>query len=269
MYRRHVQAVSWNGLEIAYERVGAGPPLVLAHGAAEDHRVWRPQLDALADELTVIAWDEPGTGASSDLPEGFGLDDYADSLAAVIEAATPQPAHVAGLSWGGTVVQQLYHRHPHLVAGLILVDTYAGWKGSLPPEEVRARVEGARRMLAAGPEDFDPALPGLFANGPPAAYAALLEEVADSVRPGTLATQLGVMAETDLSGRLGSIAVPTLLLWGELDARSPLTVAHAFARSIPGSELVVIPGCGHVSQLEAPERVTAELRRFCLARRRG
>ena len=51
-----------NGLEIAYERVGEGPPLVFVHGAAEDGRVWRPQLAALADEFTVVAWDEPGAG---------------------------------------------------------------------------------------------------------------------------------------------------------------------------------------------------------------
>ena len=51
-----------NGLEVAYRRVGEGPPLVFVHGAAEDGRVWQPQLAALADEFTVVAWDEPGAG---------------------------------------------------------------------------------------------------------------------------------------------------------------------------------------------------------------
>src|SRR5688572_16676207 len=131
-YGAHVDVVRANGLEIAYERVGAGPPLVFVHGAAEDGRVWRPQLAALADEFTVVAWDEPGAGRSSDLPPDFGLADYARCLAALIEALALGPAHVAGLSWGGTVVQELYRHRPELVRTLILVDTYAGWKGSLP-----------------------------------------------------------------------------------------------------------------------------------------
>ena len=81
-----MEVVRANGLEIAYERVGEGPPLVFVHGAAADGRVWQPQLAALADEFTVVAWDEPGAGRSSDLPADFGLADYANCLAALIEA---------------------------------------------------------------------------------------------------------------------------------------------------------------------------------------
>jgi pimeloyl-ACP methyl ester carboxylesterase len=127
-----VEVVRASGLEIAYDRVGEGPPLVLVHGAVADSRMWRPQLAALADEFTVVAWDEPGAGRSSDLPADFGLQDYAHCLAALIEALGLGPAHVAGLSSGGTLVQELYRHHPGLVATLILADTYAGWKGSLP-----------------------------------------------------------------------------------------------------------------------------------------
>ena len=254
-----------NGLEIAYERVGGGPPLVFAHGAAADGREWKPQLAALADEFTVVAWDEPGAGGSSDVPADFGLADYANCLAALIEALALGPAHVAGLSWGGAVVQELYRRHPGLVATLILIDTYAGWKGSLPAEEVRARVAGARQMLAAPAEEFDPTLPGLFAGDPPAEFVALLEEVAASVRPPSLRTQLSLMAETDLRDLLPRIAVPTLLIWGELDARSPLSVARQFEQAIPNATLVVIPGSGHVSNLERPDRFNEAVREFCRA----
>ena len=89
-----------DGLELDYERAGEGPPLVFAHGAAEDGRVWQPQLAALADEFTVVAWDETGAGRSSDVPTDFRLADYANCLAALIEALALGPAHVAGLSWG-------------------------------------------------------------------------------------------------------------------------------------------------------------------------
>ena len=268
VYVATVDCVRTKGLEIAYERVGEGPPLVLVHGAAEDGRVWRPQISALSDEFTVVAWDEAGAGRSSDLPAAFGLADYAHCLAALIEALSLGPAHVAGISWGGTVVQELYRHRPELVATLILVDTYAGWKGSLPAEEVRARIEGARQMLAAPPEDFDPTFPGLFAGDPPAEFVSLLQEIAAAVRPASLDAQLTLMAAADQRHLLGDIAVPTLLIWGELDARSPLSVARQFQQAIPDTELVVIPGCGHVSNLERPEQFNAAVREFCRAHSR-
>lgn len=252
-----------NGLEIAYERVGHGPPLVFVHGAAEDGRVWRPQLAELADEFTVIAWDEPGAGRSSDVPDDFTLADYANCLAALIEALALAPAHVAGVSWGGTVTQELYRRHPQLVATLILSDTYAGWKGSLPEAEVRARVAAVHQMLAASPGRFGPTLPGLFAGEPPAEFLPMLEEIARTVRPASVKRALLVMAEADQRDLLPRVAVPTLLVWGELDARSPLSVASQFERAIPNAKLVVIPGAGHVSHLEQPGHFNDAVREFC------
>jgi pimeloyl-ACP methyl ester carboxylesterase len=127
-----VQFIQANGVKIAYELAGQGPSLVFAHGSATDSRLWRPQVAALGGDFTVVAWDEPGAGRSEDVPAGFGLTDYADCLAALIEALDLGPAHVAGLSSGGTIVQELYRHHPRCVATLILADTYAGWKGSLP-----------------------------------------------------------------------------------------------------------------------------------------
>ncbi|MFI9151271.1 alpha/beta fold hydrolase [Streptomyces sp. NPDC053367] len=256
------------GVDVAYARVGEGPPLVLVHGAGLDGRMWGPQLEGLAGEFTVVAWDEPGAGRSSDLPHGFALADFAHCLAAVVEDLALGPAHVAGLSWGGTVVLELYRHHPELVRSLILVDTYAGWKGSLPPEEVAARVEGARRMLAVPREEFDPTLPGLFAGEPPARFVPLLDAMARQVRPETMGAQLFMMAEADERDVLPGIAVPTLLVWGELDVRSPPSVARAFLEAIPDARLVVLPGVGHMSNLEAPEDFDRAVRAFLRGLRR-
>ena len=263
MYVAAVEVVRAKGLEIAYERVGEGPPLVLVHGAALDSRMWRPQLGVLADEFTVVAWDEPGAGRSSDVPADFTVADYADCLAVLIVALDVGPAHVAGLSWGGTVALELYRAHPELVATLLLVDTYAGWKGSLPEAEVQARVEGARRMFE-GPDDaFDPTLPGLFARDPAADFVPLLQAMAADVRRESMRKALGLMADTDQRDLLPRIAVPTLLLWGERDARSPLDVARRFEDAVANAELVVIPGAGHMSNLEAPDAFNDAVREFC------
>jgi pimeloyl-ACP methyl ester carboxylesterase len=260
-----VEVVRASQLEIAYERVGQGPPLVLVHGAGDDGRAWQPQLAALADEFTVVAWDEPGAGRSSDPPADFSLADYASCLTALIESLALGPAHIAGISWGGTVVQELYRHRPGLAATLILADAYAGWKGSLPDVEVRARVAGVRQMLAAPAEEFDPTMPGLFAGDPPAEFVPLLEEMAAAVRPERLKAQLHLMADADQRDLLPRIAVPTLLVWGELDARSPLSVAHQFEQAIPETELVVIPGAGHISNLERPVEFNEAVREFCRA----
>ena len=241
---------------------------MLVHGGTVDGRMWQPQLAALRDEFTVVAWDEPGAGRSADVPADFCLPDYAHCLAALIEEIALGPAHVAGLSWGGTLVLELYRHHPELVATLILVDTYAGWKGSLPEEEVRARVEGVRRVLAASPEEFDPTPPGLFAGATPPEFIRLMAEMAAVARVDTLRLETELMAETDQRDLLPLITAPTLLLWGELDVRSPLSVARDFEHAIPDAKLVVIPEAGHVSNLEQPERFNDAVREFCRARSR-
>jgi pimeloyl-ACP methyl ester carboxylesterase len=135
----------------------------------------------------------------------------------------------------------------------------------LPEKEVSARVEGVRQMLDAGAEKFNPTPPGLFADGPPAEFVPLLEQIAGDVRPESLRTQLHVIAEADQRDLLPRITVPTLLIWGELDARSSLSVANQFDRTIPDTSLVVIPGAGHVCHLERPQQFTKALREFCRA----
>jgi pimeloyl-ACP methyl ester carboxylesterase len=255
-----VEVVRAHGLEIAYQRAGHGPPLVLVHAAGFDGRMRQPELEALADEFTVVAWDEPGAGRTGDLPPGFGLADYAHCLAALIEALGLGSVHLAGLSWGGTVVQELYRHHPDRVATLILAGSYAGWKGSLPAEEVRGRVAGVQTMLQAE-ERGD--LPGMFAAAPPREFALLLDEMAAAARSATLSAQSSIMAETDQRDLLPHIAVPTLLIWGAADARSPLTVARQFADAIPNAELKVIPDAGHIANLEQPAAFNDAVRDFC------
>ena len=158
------------------------------------------------------------------------------------------------------MAQELYRHLPERVATLILAGSYAGWKGSLPAEEVQARLEGVRKMLAAG-ERYDP--PGLFAGEPPAEFADLLEEMTATARPASLRAQLSVMAQTDQRDLLPRIAAATLLIWGDSDARSPLSVARQFKDAIPHAELVVIPGAGHVSNLEQPAAFNEAVRAFC------
>ena len=97
--------VEVDGLSVAFEREGSGPALVLLHGYVGDGgTTWRPQIDALSRDFTVIAWDAPGAGASSDPPELFGMSGYADCLARFISVLALDRPHVAGVSFGGAMV---------------------------------------------------------------------------------------------------------------------------------------------------------------------
>jgi pimeloyl-ACP methyl ester carboxylesterase len=110
-----METVEVDGLRIAYERAGSGPALVLLHGyVADGPTTWRQQLDDLCDEFTVVAWDAPGTGGSSDPPESFGMSGYADCLAGFVGALRLTTPSVLGLSFGGALALSLHDRHPSI-----------------------------------------------------------------------------------------------------------------------------------------------------------
>ena len=160
-----MELIEAGGRMIAYRRAGAGDPLVLLHGAWSDGREWRPQLAGLCDEFDVIAWDAPGCGGSDDPPPEMDMAAYADGVADLATALDLGPAHGCGLSFGGGLALEVYRRHPRLVRSLVLVSACAGWRGSLPPEEVAARLARARGELDLPPAVWiDSYLPGFFAD---------------------------------------------------------------------------------------------------------
>jgi pimeloyl-ACP methyl ester carboxylesterase len=175
------------------------------------------------------------------------------------------PAHVGGLSWGGVVALELYRRHREAVGTLILTGTYAGWKGSLPPDEVAARVAAFERSIEDQSQSVAGFFPGLFATDPlPPRIAELMAAMDEGVRRPTLEALIPAVAAADFSEMLPLIDVPTLLIWGEADVRSPvLTVGHQFRNAIPGAHMVVLEGAGHMSQMEAPEAFNRAVREFC------
>jgi pimeloyl-ACP methyl ester carboxylesterase len=256
--------VDVKGLSVGYERAGRGPALVLLHGFSIDSRMWRPQLEALQGQFTVFAWDAPGAGRSSDPPDPYALADWADCLAACLSSAGLERAHIAGLSWGGILAQEFYRRHSPFVESLILADTYAGWEGSLPHPIPEERLAACLRDASLPPEDFvSKYLPSMFSRSPDPEALQELAGIMRDVHPAGFRLMAKASA-VDTRVILPTISVPTLLLWGESDARSPIAVAHAMLQEIAGSRLAVIPRAGHVSNLENPVAFNKEIRNFCL-----
>lgn len=248
---------------VAYREKGQGPSLVLLHGWPLDSREWRRQLEGLSDEFRVVAWDAPGAGRSSDPPETSRLPDWADWLAEFIDVLNLGPVHVAGLSWGGALALELFRRHPDVVRALILVSAYAGWAGSLPADIVEQRLQLMRRNSKRPPEEWAINLiDTLLTEGAEAGLADELEAMIADFHPSATRTALGALAEADLSNMLAGVNVPTLLLYGERDVRSPQEVWGPIHTQIPDSRLAVIPDVGHMVNMQQAKRCNAEIRAF-------
>ena len=258
-----VSTVDVSGLRIAFTRQGAGPAVVLVHGyVGEGRATWRPQLDTLAGEFTVVALDLPGVGGSSDPPENFGIGGYADALASFIDAVQLDRPHVVGLSFGGTVALELNRRHPNIAATLVLVSAYAGWLGSLTRDGAEQRLDQALRLSRLSPDEFVAALlPTMFAEG---TSPGTVEEFGESMRrfhpDGFRAMARACFV--DVRDALDDVRIPTLIVHGELDTRAPRAVADGLHAAIEASSLTVLPGAGHLCNLEVPDLVNDAIARF-------
>lgn len=258
-------AVDINGLRVAYQRAGEGPPLVLLHGFICDSRVWQPQIEDLSRDFDVIAWDCPGCGESSDPPEDYTMSQFADCLAGLLDEIGLPSAHLLGLSWGGTLIMEFYRRFPDRVRSVVLAGTYAGWTGSLGRDAAEQRLKRCLGESEKPAEEWVPQwVPEAFSSS---ASRELLDEyieiMSDFHPAGFRAMSRAVTP--DFRDALSQTGVPALLIWGDSDTRSPLSNAEMIRDSIPGARLRVIEGAGHVSNMEQPERFNAEVRGFVLA----
>jgi pimeloyl-ACP methyl ester carboxylesterase len=217
-----------------------------------------------------VAWDAPGAGSSGDPADAFTTTKYARCLADFLDTIGVVRAHVVGLSWGGILAQEFYRLHAERLRCLVLADTYAGWKGSLPEPVWRERL--ATCLLdATGPRDALVAkvLPGMFTESVPQDVRKELSAIMSEFHPIGFRLMSMSSAEMDTRDLLPSIQVPTLVLWGDDDRRSPMHVAQQLHAAIPAAELTIIPNAGHMSNMEQPDAFNAHVRRFCLTRDAG
>jgi pimeloyl-ACP methyl ester carboxylesterase len=253
-------------------------PLVLVHGGGPDHAgiSWSPVFAALARDRPVLAFDLPGSGATT-VPVDGRPTALADLAAEVAAAAGVPRAVWVGVSMGGDVVLNTALRHPDAVAGLVLVApgglvARAGSRGlhplawlvsRLPDPVLRPLVRFANRFigtaLRAAVHDPDVVPAHLRdamvreARHPDAALGYLRYNQA-TLGPWRM--------RNDLTGRVGAIAAPALLLHGRHDRLVPLHGSVVAAATMRRARLVPVEGCGHWVQVERPEVFLAEVARF-------
>lgn len=246
---------------------GQGMPLVLLHAFPVDSRMWDPLRSALAEVARVITPDLRGLGRSPLPPEGGepSIDAVADDVLALLDDLGLERVVLGGCSMGGyaamAVLRRTLQRAPDRVCGLMLIDT----RPDADDDERRtARLAMAERAERDGTRWLaDTVLPGLLAAGTPQVRLALVEWlralIAAQPVDGVAWAQRAMAARPDSADVLRAFTGPALVIVGERDVLSPPDLARRMVALLPRGELVELPGCGHLSPLEAPDEVATAI----------
>lgn len=249
---------------------GRGLAVVLLHGFPLDHRMYRPQIDALSRSHRVIAPDLTGFGrTTSDQP--FTMDSLAKDVHALLERVGALPCVLGGFSMGGYVALSFAKRYPGDLKGLMLIDTRAEGDSA---EGKAGRMKMIDLVKSAGPKAVaDQMIPKMYT---PATLADRPELVAqtrqmmEACPPLTIEHALLAMRDReDHSHNLPSIAAPTLIVVGEHDAITTPAMAQTMAAGVRGATLKIIPNAAHLSPLEQPQIVNAAIASFLATLDRG
>lgn len=246
------------------------PTVVLLHAFPFDRHVWDGVVDALADaDWDVVVPDLRGFGESAygeDGPDDEpALALMARDVLGILDRIGVSSAVVAGISMGGYVAMELARQDPARIAGLVLVDT----KATADSDEARAnRLKVAEQVLAAGSTEalaraMVPTVLGTTSLEERPAVVAQVRTWIESADPAAVAwAQRAMAARPDSLADLASLAVPALVVWGAEDAMSPRSEQDLMVEALRDARLVVVPECGHLSTVEAPEQVAAALVTF-------
>lgn len=248
------------------ETVGEGaPPLLLIPGLGADLITFFPQVEGLRGRYPLILLDNRGAGRSQapDIP--YSMDAMAEDAAEILSALGHRRAHVMGVSMGGFIAQRLAIQHPERVSSLILCATHFGGQGWISPDpaalaplleplpDPEANIRRNLRAFSAPPwADANPEIVDWYAQ----------ERVRTPTPPVGYARQLEAALQWDNKGDLEKIRARTLILHGGADPVVPVANAHLLGESIPGAEVHILEGAGHMTMMEAPERVNAAIAAF-------
>ena len=234
-----------DNFEMYFEVHGDGPPVVLAHGAGGTHMSWWQQVPVLSQKYKCVTIDHRTFGFSRDVKGGPGRRVFVQDLAGLLDHLGIQKTALVGQSMGGTTVLGFASAHPERVSALIMSDTTGGYTN---PE-----ITELRRKLSPGPASLDRAFAPDFAKREPA-RAFLYREISSlttAYNPPVPATSSPALS-TDIAPVLDK-KIPVLFIVGEQDQLIPPPIIEAMHKSMPGSQLVRVPGAGHSVYWEKPE----------------
>lgn len=248
-------------------RSGKAPrhTVVLSHALGCDLTMWDALANQLAADCRVIAYDHRGHGSSASPDGAYTMAELADDAAALLRELDSGPVVWVGLSMGGMVGQELALRHPTLVRALVLANTTSGY-----PEAAReAWRQRIGTVQSQGVEAIADAVMGRYFHDEfRASHAATVARFRRRVVSTDAVGYAGccnAVGTVDTTARLGAIAVPTLVIAGELDQGTPVAMARTLAEGIPGARLEVLGQASHLSYAEQPAAFSKAVTAFVAA----
>lgn len=259
-----------DGARLHYEVHGAGEPVLLIMGLGSNAYGWHRTIPWMAERYETIAFDNRGTGRS-DVPDGpYTIAQMAADAAAVLDAAGHATAHVVGASLGGMIAQRFALQYPERLRSLVLVCTTPG------SHNATSASKDVLAALTQGGEDPSTVYRRnawfLYGDETRARYPERIEEDLRyrsriPTQPKGYLGQLGAAMHHNTWDELASIAVPTLVVHGDADLLIPTENGRHLAARIPGSQLVLLPGAGHMLQADAGDAVREAVLTFLMRSR--
>jgi 3-oxoadipate enol-lactonase len=240
---------------IAVAVEGRGPLVLFLHGIGGNRNHWQHQLAFFSRQgFRAAAWDARGYGDSDDYAGELRFEDFTSDVVRTLDFLSEERVHLVGLSMGGRIARNFALKHPRRVNTLTLANTSPGFD-ALSPEEVLKYVEERKQR---SPESTRRLLGSRARTG---AHDALLASF-HALRNESYAKALEASVSQDRAAPIEKLAAPTLVITGDEDRVYPLELVRRMASRIPHARLVVLEGCGHLSNLEQPERFNEVLLEF-------
>lgn len=236
--------INIEGHRLHYRIAGDGPPLVLLHGYGTSGYMWQWALPYLAEHHKVVIVDLPGYGRST-YSGVWQLRAMAPLLVSLLQHLQLSRVSLLGHSMGGAIAVHLTDYAPEMIERLVLINS-AGLP--LQANLSTLALRSLRSFLQREGGGYPPRL------------------VLDVLRPHTRLLWQGAqeMMRSDFSNELSRITVPTLIIWGARDLLLPLQLGYDLHKSIPHSQLIVLPQSGHRPMLTQPQEFSRIVLEFCV-----
>jgi abhydrolase domain-containing protein 6 len=238
---------------VVYSEGGQGEPVVLVHGFGASADSWNRFAKSLTKRYHVIAPDLPGWGASTRLATAsYGYPAQVERLHQFLSQLKLERVHLVGHSMGGFISSAYAARYPDEVITVGLIAPH-GMVEPEPSELAQSVAKGDNWLVASSHQEFDRLLNNIFAKRPYTPKSVLRYLANHTIRNSAKSSQIFEEMQTNdplLSERLAKIAAPSLIIWGDQDRVLHVSSADLFRQGIKNSEVMVIPGSGHMPPVE-------------------